>query len=180
MIALLWRAAPYIAAILFVGGAIFGIHYHGVNSGRAEIQAKWDVDKLARADANNKAILAAVAANEATHQANLAKTQKVIANYETAINAKNAAITAERRTAERLRLDRAAVCSRPAATSQAAGSEPVDDSRAPATVELPQEVERRLLDSAEDADREVARLQSKVTGLQAWIMANGFYGPAAD
>ena len=169
---------PYaiIGGILLLIAVAFGSYHKGDANGDARVQAKWNTSKLAQSEANNKVILAAVAANEAAHQTDIKQTQKVIANYETTIDIKNAAITAERNAAKRLRLDRAAVCLEPAATSQAASAKPINDTREAATIDLPKEVERRLLDSAEDADREVARLQAKVTGLQDWIRSNGFYG----
>lgn len=39
------RIALYAAVVASVGGGLWGLHRHGVNTGRADIQAQWDAAK---------------------------------------------------------------------------------------------------------------------------------------
>lgn len=168
-----------LGGVLLLIAVAFGGYHKGHEIGSEQVQAEWDKDKLERAAASTKAILAAVASNEAKHAVDLKQTQKVIANYETALDIKNAAITAERNTAKRLRvtIDRAGICDRTATAGQTAGAKLADDEGGAATVDLPEAVERRLLDLAEDADRQIAIRDAALAGLREWIVSHGFYGP---
>ena len=153
--------------------ALAGHHY-----GAMGVQADWDRDKLARADAQTKAVLAAVAKNEADRQQDLAATRTTIATYERKLHEADDRIAVERAAADRERL-RITIPQRacPAPASEAAGAGRADAAGAVETIELPEAVERGLRDLVESADREVARLGAKVDGLQDWIRTHGFYGP---
>jgi hypothetical protein len=153
--------------------ALAGHHY-----GAAGVQADWDRDKLARADAQTKAVLAAVAKNEAERQQDLAAARTTIATYERKLHEADDRIAAERAAADRERL-RITIPQRacPAPAGEAAGAGRADAARETETVELPEAVERGLRDLVEGADREVARLGAKVDGLQEWIRTHGFFGP---
>lgn len=154
----------------------------GYVKGASHEQHKQDAINLAQSETNNKAILAAVSSNDKAHALDLQQTQKVVTNYESTIDIKNAQITAARADAntQRMRIDRASICGSAAATSQAASAINPDVAGAPVTVDLPEEIAGRIRDAGESADREVARLQTKVTGLQAWIITHGFYGDISD
>jgi hypothetical protein len=83
------------------------------------------------------------------------------------------------RAADRLAFDRAgglrvtrAVCDSPAAGPEAAGAGGRDEASA-STVRLPEPIESDLWAIVNDADEVSAQLRS----CQAWIVANGFYGP---
>lgn len=54
---LLLRVRPYIAAVLLVAGALFGVYHHGLSVKDAEWQAKWSArdTKDAQAKAENEA-----------------------------------------------------------------------------------------------------------------------------
>ena len=153
--------------------ALAGYHY-----GAAGVQADWGRDKLARATAEKAAVLTAVAKNEADRQQDLAAARATIANYERKYREDEDRIAAERAAADRDRL-RITIPQRacPAPAGEAAGAGRADAAGAGETVELPEAVERGLRDIAEDADREVARLGTKIDALQEWIRTHGFYGP---
>jgi polyhydroxyalkanoate synthesis regulator phasin len=149
----------------------------GHHVGAAGVQAAWESDKLARATAQEKAVLAAVTQNELARQKDLAAARTTIATYERKLHESDDRIAAERAAADHQRL-RITVpqrdCAAPA--GDAAGAGRADAAGTEETVELPEAVERGLRDLAEDADREVARLGAKVDALQEWIRTHGFFG----
>jgi hypothetical protein len=153
--------------------ALAGHHY-----GAAGVQADWDRDKLTRAGAETKAVLAAVAKNEAERQQDLAAARATIATYERKLHEADDRIADERAAADRERL-RITIPRRdcPAPAGEAAGAGRADAAGETEIVELPEAVERGLRDLVEDADREVARLGAKVDALQDWIRTHGFFGP---
>lgn len=163
------RALAAIAAVV----ALFGAGWH---FGSKNVQADWNTEKLATAIANQEAILKAVADNEAAYQTDIKQSAKVIANYETTIDTKNVQITAARADAgtRGLRINRDSVCNQLAATIETAGSVRTDAEREAATVELPQEITRSILDTGELADREIARKDAKIEALQQWAIDHGF------
>jgi hypothetical protein len=144
--------------------------------GETSKQREWNADKLKVAEATHKAILAAVAANDAAHKLDLDLSKKVIANYETTIDIKNRTIAADRAAADRKRLsiNRADICagSTPTATPASAGA--ADGQGGSEQVELPTTIERGLRDLAEDADRQVAAKDAKIAALQQWAVDHGF------
>ena len=161
-----------LAGVVLVASALLltGHHY-----GAQGVQSKWDADKLAQSQLQNKAILAAVVANEAEHIKDIQQSQKVMQNYESAIDKANVQITAARVAADTvgLRIKRAAVCTTPA-TGQATSPISVDAAGNGETVELPATLGRSLRDITEDADREIARKDAKIDGLQQWAIDHGF------
>ena len=152
----------------------------GHHFGAAGVQAEWNLDKLARAEHEKQAVLAAVAKNEAERQKDLAAARTTIATYERKLHEADDRIAAERAAADRQRLRiTVPVAQRdcPAPGGEAPGAGRADAAGAVETIELPEPVELGLRDLAERADREVARLRAKVDGLQDWIRTHGFYGP---
>jgi hypothetical protein len=161
------------ALLLVLALAGFGGHWVGA----ARVQAAWNLDKVARASAQEKAVLAAVAANEKARQADLSTTKATLATYQENLREANDRIAAERAAADRIRL-RIAIPARVCATAaagEATGAEPADAAGTVESIELPETVERGLRDLAQGADSEVARLRAKLTGLQDWVRTHGFY-----
>lgn len=148
----------------------------GHHVGAVGVQADWNRDKLARAEHEKAAVLAAVAKNEAARQKDLAATRATLTNYERKIHEADDRIAAERADADRQRL-RITIPQRdcPAPAGETPGAGGADGARGSEQVELPEAVERGLRDLAQDAEREVARLRAKVDGLQDWIVTHGFY-----
>ena len=165
---------------LIVGGALLAAlalaAFFGHRAGANGVQADWDRDKLAQAQAQQQAVLAAVAANEAAHKADIESTQATLAVYKESLYAANERIVADRDRAERDRL-RITI---PTRVCPAPAGEAPDPGRADAvatveTIELPAAIEQGLRDIAEDADREVAGLAAQLAALQDWIRTHGFY-----
>lgn len=149
----------------------------GYRSGAASVQDDWDRAKLAQADAQQRAVLAAVAANETARQADIAATKATLTTYKEKLRESEDRIVAERAAADRIRL-RIAIPARVCATSpagDAAGTGGADAAAGTETVELPEAVERGLRDVAQRADVEVDGLRAKVVALQDWIRTHGFY-----
>jgi hypothetical protein len=166
-------------ALVLAAGAAKVWEHHIFATGAASVQAKWDAAKLAASEDSKKAILAAVAVNDAAHETDIKQTQKVIKNYEVALDIKNDQITVARAAADHvsLRIDRAAICGRVAPASVAGGPVSVDGAGAESgTVELPGPLGSSLRDIASDADREVADQAALIDALRAWIVGHGFYG----
>lgn len=176
---------PYtiLGGVLLLIAVAFGGYHKGHSIGAAEVQTKWDANKIARSEANNKAIVDAVAKNNLEHEADLIKTAKVITNYETALDTKNAQIATARRDADakrlRITVDQSAVCARPSEAAETAGAKSVDGTGT-AAIDLPREIEQGLRDLAEDDDKAIALRDEKLAGLRAWIKEHGFYGPAGE
>lgn len=162
-------------ALAFMG--IVGIaHHKGVATGRADVQADWDRAKLGVAEATNQKVLAAVAANEAQHANNIKIDHGVTNDYQNDLAASGAGVTTARAHAgnERLRVDRAAVCSGAAPAGTPASPIVPNGAGTPALVDIPRTLETGLYDLAADDDREIGRLQAKVNALQEWAIAHGF------
>lgn len=152
----------------------------GHHFGAASVQAKWDRDKLARAEHEKQAVLAAVAKNEAARQQDLAATRTTLTDYERKLHESEDRIAAERAAADRQRLRIAIPVPQrdcPAGERTAASTGRADAAGTVETVELPEAVERGLRDLAEAADRETDRLRAKIDALQDWIRTHGFYSP---
>ncbi|QGZ42723.1 hypothetical protein IP92_05744 [Pseudoduganella flava] len=161
-----------VLVVLLAGVGIGGYHV-GANG----VQAEWDRDKLEQSQAQERAVLAAIAANDAAHAADIESTKATLAQYKESLYAANERIAADRADAERDRLRiaiPARVCAA-SATGEAASPRRADAIPGVETVELPEATERRLRDLAESADREVAGLRAQVLGLQGWIRSHGFY-----
>lgn len=172
------RLEQVLSVILVVIGLLVLAAAGGHHFGVAGVRADWDRDKLARAEHEKAAVLAAVAKNEADRQKDLAATRATITDYERKLHEADDRIAAERAAADRERLRITVpqrVCAAPA--GEAAGAGRADAAGAVETIELPEAVERGLRDVAEGADREVERLRAKVAALQDWIITHGFYGP---
>lgn len=163
------------AAVIVVGLTVAAAAGHHV--GAMGVEADWTRDKLAREQAEKRAVLAAVAKNEKDRQADLAVTRATLANYQRSLSHAEERIVAERAAADRMRL-RIAVPTRMCAVAgiaEAASPIAADGAGASEEVELPEAVERGLRDVAESADRETERLRAKVTALQDWAHKHGFY-----
>jgi hypothetical protein len=146
-------------------------HHAGVES----MQASWNREKLAMAEAQKLAVLEAVAKNDEAHEKDIAATRTVLAEQQRKLHEADDRITAERAAADRDRL-RIAIPRRncPATAGQAAGAIIADGAGDVEQVELPNTVERGIRDLAEDADREIARLLAKIAALQDWLKSHGF------
>ncbi len=165
--------------VLAVLGAVGIAHHRGVTAGREEVQADWDRAKLAGAEATTRAVLVAVAANDAKHSKEIATTQKVLNEHDIDLAARNAAVTADRARSDTERLRISAAACRPIATAGATtGPVIADGAGIAATVNLPSAIETGLYDLAEADDREIARLVAKLSSLQNWVREQGFYGPS--
>jgi hypothetical protein len=152
----------------------------GHHFGAAGVQADWDRDKLARAEHEKQAVLAAVAENEAARQKDLAATRTTLTDYERKLHESEDRIAAERAAADRQRLRITVPVPQrdcPATAGETPGTGRTDAAGTVETVELPEPVERGLRDLAEAADRETDRLRAKIGALQDWIRTHGFYGP---
>jgi hypothetical protein len=172
------RLELLLAGVLVLIGLLVLAAAGGHHFGVAGIQAEWDRDKLARAEHEKQAVLAAVAKNEADRQRDLAATRTTIATYEKELHESEDRITAERAAADLQRL-RITISQRSCAApgGETPGSGGVDAARTVETIELPASVERGLRDIAEGADRDTERLRAKVGALQDWIRSHGFYEP---
>ncbi|TWI69069.1 hypothetical protein IP91_00134 [Pseudoduganella lurida] len=166
---------------LVIGGGLLGAlalaGWSGHWVGAARVQSAWDLDKVARASAQEKAVLAAVTANEKARQADISATKATLATYKENLREANERIVAERAAVDRIRL-RISIPTRVCAAAgpgEAPGTGPADAVGAVESIELPEPVERGLRDLAESADSEVARLRAKLHGLQDWVRTHGFY-----
>lgn len=163
-------AATLLGAIVLAGVV-------GYRQGAAGARADWNADKLAQAEAQKAAVLAAVAANEAEHLADVAATRAVMNDYMEKLHESQDRIATERAALDRGRL-RIAIPARVCAAApagEATGTGPADGAAGVESVELPAAVERGLRDVAERADREVAGLQAQLEALQEWVLTHGFY-----
>lgn len=154
--------------------AIFGAGHH---FGARGVQADWDADKLGYAEAEKKAVGEAIAKRDAEHAKSIKITHEELKTYERTIADQDRTITAERARADANRM-RITIPARhcPAPAGQAASPDPVHGAPASETIELPGDVEGRLLNLAEDADRELGRCDAKLSGLQNWVIKHGMYG----
>lgn len=170
---------PWFYLVIALAAGVYLYGEHCTDAGRSEVQVKWDKDKLAKSEANRKAILDAVAKNEVAHRLDVEQSNKVIANYETTIDNKNALVTAARADADtqRMRIKRSTICGATTTTGQTAGSVKPDGEGAGETVDLPSAIASGLRDIAEDDDRQIVRKDAKIAALQQWAIDHGFYWP---
>ncbi len=164
--------SPYSAA----GGLLLAIALclGGSSVGKRVERAKWQEKELATAAKIEAQLVAAQEKyvrlqnlNEATAQKASAIHEKAISDLQAQYDAARAAI----RAAGGLRIPRAVCARQDDGKAPAAGAGRSDDS-APATVALPDETERRLLELTKEADALAERLRA----LQAWVRAAGLYG----
>lgn len=153
---------------------LIAVAFGGAHVGRKLERSSWQAKEIATAAAVQKDLIAEHDKYVRLQTFNEAKSRKATADHEQALAALNAQYDAARaaiRAAGGLRVSRA-ICADPHATAtQAAGSSGLDDTSA-ATVALPQETERRLLELTAEADA----LAECLRALQGWIVANGLYG----
>ena len=88
----------YLTVALMAGVAVGGayLHAHGVSQGRADVQALWDADKAARADAETKAVARRVAENLAQAKQQAATALAITKVYDEEISNVRARLAAER------------------------------------------------------------------------------------
>ena len=88
----------YLALVLLVAGAIGAafVHAHGVEQGRAAVQALWDTDKTTRATAETKAVAQRAAENLAQARQQAANALAITKAYDEEINNVRARLAAER------------------------------------------------------------------------------------
>ena len=111
------KILPYIAALLLVAGALFGVYHHGVTVTNDEWRAKWS-----ERDARDVAALASnEAAERAKEQSRQQAINKVVQNGQALIDTAAAAVTAANRESDRLRSAADGLASRIAA-SQVGGN----------------------------------------------------------
>jgi len=135
------------------------------------------VAQVATAKAVLTDTIAGYEANLTKERASQALARKASADYEKSLSdlsVKYDAARAALRAAGGLRLPRAVVCGRQDSPGPAATGAGRPDDAATATVALPPEVDRRLQDLTEEADKLGARLAK----LQDWVRSAGLYGPA--
>lgn len=106
------KILPYIAALLLVAGALFGVYHHGVTVTNDEWRAKWS-----ERDARDVAALASnEAAERAKEQSRQQAINKVVQNGQALIDTAAAAVTAANRESDRLRSAADGLASRIAAS----------------------------------------------------------------
>ena len=156
----------YLTVAMLAGAAVGGayLHGHGAAQGRAVVQALWDADKAARADAETKAVARRVAENLAQAKQQAATALAITKVYDEEISNVRARLAAER-------MRRPAFCASPgpAAAADANGTAggPAAD---PAGGLLPDAVAR-------DIQALILRTEEvTATGraCQAFVRANGF------
>ena len=111
----------YLPLALSVGAAVGGVylHAHGVTQGRAAVQALWDVDNKARADAETKAVAGRAAENLAQAKQQAATALAITKAYDEEITTVRARLTA----AERMRKPAFCASAGPAAPAGGSGAE---------------------------------------------------------
>lgn len=117
MNALLLRFLPYIAAVLLVAAALFGVYHHGLSVKDAEWQVRWND----RNTLDAKALAANEAAERAKEQARQLSINKAIQDGQRTIDQATADAAAARASADSLRGAADALAARLAA-SQAGGN----------------------------------------------------------
>lgn len=157
-----------------IGGLLLAIAlcFGGSSVGKRLERTKWQAKEIATAAATQKALLASQERYVSLQKSNEATARKASADHEKAIENLTAQYDAARaaiRAAGGLRVSRA-ICQADGAAKGSGTSGP-DDSTS-ATVALPPETERRLLELTQEADALAERLRA----LQAWVKASGGYG----
>lgn len=165
------------AAGMALLGAMTVAGLSGYHYGADNIRRAWEQDKAARAVAAVQDVRIAVAHNEAERQRDIASTRATLATYQRNLNEAEKRIAAERAAADRLRLRIAVPARVCAAAGGATAPGPViaHDAGATEYIELPKPTAQHLRDLVRDADLETERLREKVSALQDWARAHGFY-----
>ena len=154
-------AIAALLAGLFAG--IGYIHHKGVTEGKAEVQQKWDADKLARSQAETAATLSRVKNNERIAEQQALDNAKIKKGHDDEI----AAIRAANASPYRLRIPDS-VC-RGFASATPAQSPGVGNAPFAGTLALPEALERNLQDLIQEADTIVASCRAA----QSFIRNNG-------
>lgn len=153
---------------------VIAVAFGGSHIGHKLEREKWQAKEIATAAAVQKDLIAEHDKYVRLQNFNEATARKASADHEQAIAALTAQYDAARaaiRAAGGLRVSRS-ICAGPhAAATQGAGASRSDDASA-ATVALPPETERRLLELAQEADA----LAERMRALQNWVRASGAYG----
>ena len=107
----------YLTVALLAGAAVSGayLHGHGAMQGRAAVQALWDADKAARAQAETKAVARRVAENLAQAKQQAATALAITKVYDEEISNVRARLAAER-------MRRPAFCASPGPAASAAAN----------------------------------------------------------
>lgn len=170
-----------IIAVIVIAILTSGFFYaknHYINIGHNEVLEQWEKDKIEREKAHKIALINAVSELEKEYKRQLQVNASVIADYEKKLNEAYAKISAERVAYERKRLrfdtDKDRLCGSTEAAKGTSTVEP-NGTGTTVTVELPDAITKSLYDIAESADREVARLKSKLSAFQKWAIENGHY-----
>lgn len=158
-----------------IGGLVLliAVALGGVQTGRKLERGTWQAKELATANAAQLALSDAIERAQRIQQFNEAKARKATEDHEkalTELSADYARRIAIIRAAGGLRISRT-VCDAPAAADKGA-SPGRPDAAGAATVELPQETQRRLFELAKSADELAEQLRS----LQSWASETGHYG----
>lgn len=155
-------------------------HDAGVfKEGQAEVQGKWEVDKISRDQAQQKAVQEALAANDLARKNDQKINQDVLRNHENTITQLETRLKSARAAADLvgLRISRSLICTnQPAARGQAA-STGQPDATGSDTVDLPLTLATSLRDLASAADKDIGTKDAKIKALQDWITSHGFYTP---
>jgi hypothetical protein len=157
-----------------IGGIILAIALclGGASVGKRLERTAWQAKELATAAATQKELVASQDRYVRLQKFNEATARKASADHEKAISDLSRQYDAARaaiRAAGGLRVSRS-ICQADGA-AQGAGAGGSDEATA-ATVALPPEVERRLLDLTREADELAERLRA----LQQWVKDSGHYG----
>lgn len=148
---------------------------HGRTSGMDSVQRDWDRDKIARMEAQKKAVDDALFEVSKEHARQLKVNQEALSKHETDLKNARSSIARERAINDSLRLrfkapDRGTGS---ATGEQAAGTGATDGTDG--YVELPAAIAGGLRDLAESADTEMSQCVTRLTALQQWVRENGFY-----
>ncbi|WP_312406542.1 DUF2514 family protein [Pseudomonas rhodesiae] len=152
------KILPYIAALLLVAGALFGVYHHGVTVTNDEWLAKWS-ERDARDEAAQASNEAAERIKEQSRQQAI---NKVVQNGQALIDTAAAAVTAANRESDRLRSAADGLASRIAA-SQVGGNSCTAAASAAATravmvlADVLKRADQRAGDLAAVADQAIAR-----------------------
>ncbi|WP_422972981.1 hypothetical protein [Undibacterium sp. TC9W] len=139
------------------------IHHKGVTEGKAEVQQKWDADKLARSQAETAATLSRVKNNERIAEQQALDNEKIKKGHDDEI----ASIRVANANPVRLRISDSICRGFASATkAQSAGS---GDAALAGTLALPEALERNLQDLIQEADTIVASCRAA----QSFIRTNG-------
>lgn len=155
-------------------GLVLAIFATGHHYGAAGVTHEWTADKLVQSERNRQAIESAVRDNDAKHAKNIKLNGELLAIYEARHNETNALLDRARADADRVRL--AFTRAKPAcpAASGQATSAGLPDAGGTEEVELPATLAANLRAIADDADREVTDLRTKLALFREWARKQGF------